>query len=107
MCSQSRVRSINIHFIQQVVQEHQPHLHPSSLIMQFNIGLQVLFDFMPDDSLNCDSKRVDDYVWVIKLLLGGLYDMFDKKILIEKSLAIEFEDIIKNVTQSTTKRRGQ
>jgi len=88
MCSKSRVRSINIHFIQQVVKEQQPQLHASSLIMQYHNGLNALLEFMPDEA-GCDTKAIDDYVWVIELLLTGLYGMFDEKLLTEKTVAIE------------------
>lgn len=100
MCSKSRVRTINIRYIQQLIKEHQLQLHPSSLIMQYHNGLKAMLELMSDIPTGFNEESLDNYTWVIEMLLSGLYDMMDEEMLTEQTVIIDFSfPLSKNQTE--------
>jgi len=100
MYSKSRVRSINIHHIQQLIKEHQDQLHPSSLIMQYHNGLKAMLELMPDFPTGFKEGSLDSYTWVIEMLLSGLYEMMDEEMLNDKTVIIDLSHpLFKNRTE--------
>jgi len=98
MCSKSRVRTINIRYIQQLIKKHQ--LHPSSLIMQYHNGLKAMLELMSDIPAGFNEESLDNYTWVIEMLLSGLYEMMDEEMLTEQAVILDFSyPLSKNHTE--------
>jgi hypothetical protein len=43
-------------------------------VLQYTAGLKALLDVLPDDTEGLSDQTVENYLWVIELLLQSIYD---------------------------------
>lgn len=43
-------------------------------VLQYTAGLKALLDVLPEDTRELSEHTVENYLWVIELLLGTIYD---------------------------------
>ena len=48
-------------------------------VMQYTAGLKALLDVLPEDTDNISDETLDNYLWVIEVLLKGLYEGLQRR----------------------------